>query len=199
MAGYRSRRIFPIIMVLILVAIAIVGLVYAAQYLFFSGGKSSTSKTDVSQSALINTSANRSVIMTVRGQIVADENFRTYQIKIAPNGRTFTTYTGYLDKQLENVSLYNNVPAYEQFVYALNRAKLMNANEFTGENNDTRGICATGYLYEFQIMESDKTIKKLWTTSCSNARGSLRIAVAPIVNLFVVQIPDVQTKISSLW
>jgi len=199
MAGYRSRRIFPIIIVLILVAIAIVGLVYAAQVLFFSGGNISKPKTDVSQAALVNTSANRSVIMTVRGQIVADENFRTYQIKIAPGARTFTTFTGYLDNQLENVSLYNNVPAYEQFVYALDRAKLMNANEFIGENNDTRGICATGYLYEFQIMESNKTIKKLWTTSCSNARGSLRTAVSPIMNLFVVQIPDVQTKISSLW
>lgn len=198
MAGYRTPRIFPIALVLILMAIAIIGLVYAAQMLFFSGGNTKP-KSDTSQAALLNTSVSHSVLMTVRGQIVADENFRTYQIKIAPNARTFTTYKGYLNEKLENVSLYNNVPAYEQFVYALDRAKFMDSNEFTGDNNDTRGICATGFLYEFSIMDSNKTIKKLWTTTCAGERGSFRVAVAPITNLFVVQIPNVQEKINALW
>ncbi len=199
MAAYRTRRIFPIALVLIIVAVAIVGLVYAAQFLFFSGNKNSVPKADAGQTALLNTSANHSVVMHVRGQIVADENFRSYQIKIAPNGRTFTSYKGYLNQQIENVSVYNNVQAYEQFVHALNRLKFMNSNELTGDSNDTRGVCATGYLYEFQVMDSNKTVKKLWTTSCSGSSGSLRANVSSIMYLFVVQIPDVQTKISQLW
>jgi len=199
MPGYRPRRIFPVVLVLIMVAVAIVGLVYAAQMLFFNGSKSASPKTDISQAALTNTSANRSVIMTVRGQIVAEENFRTYQIKISPNERIFTAYKGYMNQQIDTVKLTNNTPAYEQFVYALNRASFMNANELTGDRNDTRGICATGYLYEFQMMESNKTIKQLWTTSCPNSRGSLGVSVSPIMNLFVVQIPDVQSKVNAIW
>ena len=199
MPGYRPRRIFPIALVLVIVAVAIIGLVYAAQMLFFNGGQSASPKSDVSQAALTNTSANRSVIMTVRGQIVADENFRTYQMKISPSERLFTTSKGYLNQQIDVIKLANNTPAYEQFVYALNRARFMNSNELTGERNDTRGICATGYLYEFQMMESDKTVKQLWTTSCPNSRGSLGVSVSPIMNLFVVQVPDAQAKVNALW
>jgi hypothetical protein len=137
--------------------------------------------------------------MMVRGRIVANEDFRSYQIMISPNQRVFTVYKSYLDQPIDNITLGNNTPAYEQFVYALNRAGLMNASELTGNSNDTRGICATGFLYEFQMYKSNKSIKKLWSTSCSRSSGSLKVNVSPSMNLFTVQIPGLQEKLSSVW
>ena len=199
MASYRTTRFLSVSLVIIIVAVAVVGLVYIARILFFSGGQGVLSQSDTSQAALINTSADRAVLMKVRGNIVADEEFRTYQIQITPNQRTFSVYKGYLDQQIKNKVLSNNIPAYEQFVYALNRAKLMNANVLTGDSNDTRGICATGFLYEFQILKADKTVKSLWTTTCSSSKGSLGVSLSPVRSLFNAQIPDVQPEISEIW
>lgn len=199
MDNYRTRRFLSVALVIVIVAIAVVGLVYFARILFFSGGQSVSTQSNTSQAALTSTSANRAVLMKVRGNIVADENFRTYQIQITPNGRTFTSYSGYQNQQIENIVLSNNIPAYEQFVYALNREKLMDASELTGDSNDTRGICATGFLYEFQILKADKTVKSLWTTTCSGLGGSLGVSMSSIRSLFTVQITNVQTKINSLW
>ena len=199
MANYRTTRFLSVSLVIIIVAIAVVGLIYVARVLFFSGGNGVVPQTNSSQSGLTSTSADRSVLMKVRGPIVANEDFRSYQILVTPNERTFTVNSGYMDEKIQNLIFSNNTPAYEQFVYALNIARLMNANELTGDRNDTRGVCATGYLYEFQTLKSDKSVKSLWTTSCTNVRGSLIVKVKPLVALFTVQIPNVQPLITSIW
>ncbi|MEI6850396.1 MAG: hypothetical protein WCK26_00335 [Candidatus Saccharibacteria bacterium] len=197
MAGYRTTRFIPIIIIIIIIAIAVVALTPVIRDTFSS--KTGKSSADIANEALLNTSADRSVSMMVRGPIVANENFRFYQIKITPNGRNFTVYKDYMQQPISNVNLGNNVPAYEQFVYALSMAKFMDSNELTGEKNDTRGVCATGYLYEFQIFKADKSVKKLWTTTCSKMRGSLGASLSPISNLFIVQVPDAQATIGDIW
>src|SRR5680860_126400 len=136
MANYKTTRVVPIALTLIIIVIAIAGLVSLARFIFFSGTSTTTSQADISKEALLNTSADRAVRMTVRGAIVADETFRSYQIQITPNERNFTTYKGYLDQPINYISFGNNVQAYEQFVYALNRANFMKSNELTGDKND---------------------------------------------------------------
>jgi len=104
-----------------------------------------------------------------------------------------------MNQQIDKVSLVNNIPAYEQFIYALYGADFMKGNELTGDSNELRGVCASGKLYEFQILKSEKVIKKLWTTSCSGLRGSLKASLTQINSLFNDQIPDVQSNIGKLW
>ena len=198
MNRFRTRQIILIGLTLIVIAIAIAALVSVARFLFFSGGTTSP-QVSSSESALISTSADRSVKMTVRGPIVANENFRSYQIRVTPNDRSLTTYSGYLDQVLSNESIGNNIPAYEQFVYALNSAHLMNGTELAGDNNDTRGVCATGYLYKFQILKGSTSVKELWTTSCSASRGSLNASLSPLTKLFIAQIPNTDSVIGDLW
>src|SRR5680860_310816 len=137
MANYKTTRVIPITLTLIIIAIGIAGLVSLARLIFFSGGTGTTTlQADISKAALLDTSVDRAVRMTVRGAIVADETFRSYQIQITPNERNFTTYKGYLDQPINYISFGNNVQAYEQFVYALNRANFMKSNELTGDKND---------------------------------------------------------------
>lgn len=199
MDNYNTRRLISIAVVVIIIAVAVFGLIFAANLLFFSGGNNGLAPAITYESDLLSTTANRAVRMSVRGPIVADENFRSYQIEITPNSRSLIVYTGYLNQTVSNESLGNDVPAYTQFVYALDKAKFMNANVLTGSNNDTRGVCATGYLYEFTILNDNKSIKQLWATSCSSVRGSFSANVGSVMNLFIVQIPDAQKTIGQVW
>lgn len=198
MANYNSNRTIPVALVLIIVAVAIAALVSLTRAVFFSGQSSPTPNVDSSQTALLNTSVTHSVRMTVRGNIVANENFKSYQITVSPSSRGLTTFTGYQGTQTSQEALGNNIPAYEQFVYALNNANMVNGTELTGDKNDTRGICATGLLYQFEVLNLGKSVKTLWTSTCSGSKGSLDTKVTQLTNLFLVQIPNAQTITSKL-
>ena len=198
MARYNNSRLIPVALVLIIVAIAIAALVSLSRAIFFSGRTTTTTQGDVSQSELLNTAADRAVRMTVRGRIVADEDFRSYQITASSSSRTFVTYTGYLDTQINQVALGNNIPAYEEFVYALNRANLDKGTELSGAQNDTRGICATGQLYKFEVLKANKSIKTLWTSTCKGSTGSLDAIVTQLASLFTTQIPNGRSLISKI-
>ena len=202
MASYRNSRIFPIALVLIIAAIAIAALVSLTRAIFFStpstNQTTTVSQVDAGRQALRSTTADRSVRMTVRGEIVADEKFHSYQITITPSSRTLTTYISYLDTTVDNVNLGNNIPAYEQFVYSLDRANLAKGSELTGDKNDTRGICATGQVYEFATLKADKSVKTLWTSACRGSKGSLDASVDQLTQLFVSQIPNAPQLIKKI-
>lgn len=185
------QRLIPIVLVLIIVILAIAALVSLGRTLFGGGSSSSPAPAaKVGEQALTNTLANRSVRMTVRGPIVARENFHRYSITVSPDARNMTTYRGYLNDEVDNDQLQNDTQAYTQFVYALDRAHLMTGEPLSGNANDTRGICATGYLYEFEVRQGGNTVQKLWTTTCDGSRGSLKASLDQIVSLFRLQIPD---------
>ena len=188
---YRGNgtRVFPIIVVLIVVAIAIAALVSVGRSIF--GGNTTTDQpADISRTALLNTGSNHSVRMTVRGPIVADESFRSYRVTISPNDRTLSTYAGYLEQPIETKQLPNNVKSYEEFVHALELANMIEGAAFTGEQDDTRGICAKGNLYEFEVLQAGASIKRLWTSTCRGSAGSLRANATQLQDLFLNQIPD---------
>lgn len=198
MARYNNTRIAPIALILIIVVIAIAALVSLSRAVFFSRQTTTTTQSDVSQSELLSTATDRAVRMTVRGRIVADEDFRSYQITATSSSRTFITYAGYLNTQINRVALGNNIPAYEDFVYALNRANLDKGTELRGDQNDTRGICATGRLYRFELLKANKPVKTLWTSTCRGSAGSLDGNVTQLTSLFTAQIPNAHSLISKI-
>ena len=183
--------IFPVIIIVVIIVISVAAIVALARAMFFN--KSNTQQTeerDISVQNLLNTNAERSVRMTVRGNITANEDFRSYQITVAPNKRTMTTYRGYLDTPIDSVELDNNTQAYTEFVYALNREGMVNGKALTGERDDTRGVCPEGKILEFETLENDQPNKRLWTTTCKNAKGSLTANSSRLGNLFTGQIPQ---------
>ncbi len=197
MANFRTSRIVPVALVVLIIVIAIAALVSLARVVFFSGS-STPAVTDTSRTALLDTSATHSVSMTVRGPIVADEEFHSYKIDISPSARQLKTYTGYLDAVVDSSSLTNNVASYEQFVYALDKANLAKGTELTGDKDDTRGICATGDVYEFTILNNDSSVKHLWTSTCSGSSGSLDASVSQLTELFTAQIPTASKLINKI-
>lgn len=184
----NSSRIFPIIIVLIVIAISVAALVSVGKAIF--GGDTSTTQKDAGQQALLSTETGNSVRMTVRGPITADENFHSYTITVSASNRSLTTYAGYLDQQVDTSQLNNNNKAYEQFVYALNYANFMKDAVLSGDKNDIRGICASGIVYQFDVLQADgSSIKQLWTSTCRGSSGSFRGSVSQISSLFLLQIP----------
>lgn len=189
--GNFSRAI-PVILIVIIVIIAIAAIVSLARSIFGSND-SGTEQVDQGQSSLVSTDVTRSVRLTERGPIVADENFRSYQITVTPTTRTMTVYEGYLDNVIDTKTYPNNTPAYEEFVHALSRAGMMSGEALMNDADDTRGICATGHVYEYETLQTERTVKRLWTSDCKGAgKGSLDKDVKPrgLNQLFHLQIPD---------
>jgi hypothetical protein len=193
-----SSRVVPIVLVLIVVAIAIAVLVSVGRAVFGGNSSQGTEKVDLGVESLLNPSVDRSVRMIVRGPLVADENFRSYQIAVDSSSRRLTTYSGYLDQTIESVQLGNNTKAYEELVYALARANLMKGEELDGDKNDTRGICAAGRMYEFEVLQGTSVIKRLWTSTCKGSAGSLKASVKQLETLFQNQIPDSKKTLSKI-
>lgn len=180
--------------------IAIVALVSLARAIFFSGNQSTdtSQQIDVSREALLSTTEGHRVQMTIRGPIVADEAFNSYRITVTPSLRSLVTYSGYLGSQIDEIRLGNNVPAYEEFVHALDKANLSLGTQFPEEKDDTRGICATGRIYEYEIIDGDTIVKRLWTSTCKGSPGSLQASAEQLTNLFTVQIPDARAALNKI-
>jgi len=194
----NSSRFIPIILVFIVIAIAVAALVSIGRVIFGGGDQPDQAQIDTSQQALLDTSSGHSVRMTVRGPIVADENFRSYRVTVDANNRNLTVYSGYLEQALDSKDLGNNIQAYEEFVFALNRANLVAGTPFNNDKDDTRGICATGKVYEFEVIDSGSIVKRLWTSSCKGSPGSFKGSITQVQNLFLQQIPDNRTILKTV-
>lgn len=186
---YRGgSRIFPAILILVVIIVAIIALVAVGRSLL--GGSSNQPASNPDRTALLTTDADHSVRMTVRGPLVADENFRSYQVEVSPVSRSLTTYKGYQLQQLDNKQYANSTDAYAQFVHALDLANFTKEAKLSDAQNDTQGVCASGRLYTFDIMEAQSSVKTLWTTSCQGIGGSFRGNAQQVRSLFLNQIPD---------
>lgn len=193
------QRVIPIIIVIVVIALAGWALISLGRALFSGGSDGSSpspTPTNNGKTALTQTTADRSVRMTVRGPIVANENFHSYTISVSPDTRNMTTYVGYTGDVVDTSQLGNNAQAYTQLVNALDRANMMEGTPLSGDANKTEGICATGYVYMFEVLQGENVIQSLWTSSCKGSVGSLKANLQQLRNLFQRQIPDF-TKLSS--
>lgn len=189
--SYSFRKYLPIVLMVVTIIVVVLVLVSVLRAVFFSSDapKSSESVNTI-QSALLDTGSDRAVRLVVRGPIVADENFSSYRITVSPSSRVAQLYSGYLDRLEDEERLDNNTKAYEEFVYALHLANLDKGVQLEGDANDTRGICATGRVYEFSFLKNDETVSTLWTSTCSGSKGSLKANVDQLTGLFNNQVPN---------
>lgn len=184
-------RFVPILLVIVITIVAVAAVIAIGRALF---GKNDSGQTDqnvnTGQVALLSTEEGRAVRLTVRGPIVANENFRSYSVIISPSSRDMITYEGYLDKEINQKKLDNNMKAYTELVYALDKRKMMNGTQLTEQQNDLRGICASGKVYKFETLKDNSVVKSLWTSDCSGSKGSAQANVNEILDMFLKQIPD---------
>ena len=186
-------RFVPILLVIIITIVAVAAVIAIGRALFGDGSSNNTQPNpniEDAKTALLSTDVDRSVRLTVRGPIVANENFRSYSVTITPDSREMITYEGYLDNQIDRKRLDNNTKAYTELVYALDKRKMMDGKDLTEEQNDLRGICASGKIYKFETIKNNSVVKSLWTSDCSGSKGSAQANVNEILDMFLKQIPD---------
>lgn len=189
----NGARLFPLFIILIVVALVIAAIISIGRAVFNSGEDSGdeTVLVDRGRESLLKSDLGRSVSMTVRGPIVAEENFQSYRVTVSPDERRMDVFKGYLEERTDGNTLSNNTRAYEQFVYALDKANMMKANNKADDEgvNDLRGICASGYVYEFAVLNNAQEVKKLWTSTCEGSKGTLNASKEQLADLFLGQVP----------
>ena len=192
-------RFVPILLVIVITIVAVAAVIAIGRALF--GGNESDQKDkniNAGQIALLSTDEGRAVRLTVRGPIVANENFRSYSVIVSPSSRQITTYEGYLDKEISQKKLDNNVKAYTELVYALDKRKMMDGTQLTEQQNDLRGICASGKVYKFETLSYNSVVKSLWTSDCSGSKGSAQANVNEILDMFLKQIPEGKKMVAGI-
>lgn len=198
---YRGSgpRILPLIVIIVIVALVIAALVTIGRMVFGGGSQSGEQENqDAVATAVLDTTAARSVQWTVRGPLVANANFRTYQITISPQESVYTVYSGYLGEPLESQRYANNTAAYEQFVFALDKADVGKTRD--AEDTDIRGVCATdGIAYTFETLTNNTADNTLWSSTCKNSPGTLAANPLQIHALFTNQIPDFKPIFTSVY
>lgn len=190
----NGAKFFPLIIIIVIVALVIAAIVSIGRAVFNNNDGNDTEQTSqVSEDrdALLNTSTGRSVTMTVRGPIVAEEEFTSYRISASNSERSMKVYKGYLEEETNGKTLGNNTQAYEQFVYALDKANMVETRNAANDDElkDLRGICARGFVYEYAVLSGGNEVKKLWTSTCDGSKGTLNASTDQLNQLFLAQVP----------
>lgn len=197
---YKGRsKLLPIVLVVVFAVIAIIAIVSLGRA-FLNRGEDAPVAEEVNsvKQSLLMSDVDSAVRMTVRGPILADENFNSYQITISPTARDMTTLGGYQNRVIDTKRLSNSTSAYEEFVHALSRVDFANIAEGPEVLSDVRGVCAEGRLYTFDLLQAQSVVRTSWVTSCRNVEGSFRGNAVASRDLFQRQIPDADVLIRSL-
>ena len=184
----RPTRAGAVLLMIIAAIVLVGGLLWAGQALFNGGSTSSEDTLSAGQKLLNKPTDATSVRMSVRGPIVAKENHYSIIISIAQAERTITTFRGYDGDVMDTQTIGNTKASFSDFLAALNRAGFMTEDKSIGTEN--QGICAVGQLIFFEILENDKSVGKLWTTSCPKLNGNFGGLVINVQDLFLNQIPN---------
>lgn len=179
----RIILIALVVVVLILIVAAITGL-----------GSPKTIVSTPENTTLLTNTPEMSLTMKIRGPIVANEDFSVKTITVSPSSRQYQETTGYLEtppiaSTAQNLT--NNIKAYDEFIFALEKGQLFNGNNLTAEN-DLRGVCATGRTYEFTLYKSGTPVISTWSSTCKDTTGNLRGDLSGLVGIFAKQIPDLK-------
>ena len=194
-------RFIPILLVIVIMIVAIAAVIAIGRALLGGGSSNdstNTAVTDEGRTALLTVDTSRSVRLTVRGPIVSDESFRSYRVTISPEERDITTYGGYLEKVIETKKFDNNNRAYEELVHALDKRRMMDGRVLPEEQNDLRGICASGQIYQFETLVNGETVRSLWTSDCDGSKGSATANVSEVIDMFLKQIPEGRKIVSGI-
>ncbi|MFZ2276110.1 MAG: hypothetical protein WAV68_04050 [Candidatus Nanogingivalis sp.] len=197
-------RLAPILLIVAIAILSIILIVNLGRMMFGFGDSSNKSsetsqqEQDTSTKELLTVETGRSVKMTVRGPIVANEDARSYIVEVSPSGRLLKVLKGYNGEVINQKDYANTSVSYDEFVHALNKANMMKGEAFTGEADDLRGVCASGYIYDFAILKNGEVVKHLWTSTCGGSKGSLLANTKQLQDLFASQIPEFKKVVNDL-
>ncbi len=135
------------------------------------------------------------VRLTAEGPIVADENFRSYQIDIAQDHREIKIFKGYNRNLVDTKYFDNNPEAYVNFLKALSKANFTSYSKTASD--DRQGACANGRRYTYELYDQGSDVVRSWGSSCSGI-GNFTGQGTAVRSLFRTQIPSVGTLLGGI-
>lgn len=186
---YGSRLRFALITIggIVLLILSIWGITSLARRVI--GTKPSTSTSTVKKTDLATYNKDSSFVrVTVKGPIVANEKFQSYQIEVGQNYRDFKIFTGYNNQVVVEERLSNDKVAYDNFLKSLKQYSYTSkTDEYSA---DETGQCATGKRYIYELFDNSKTLQRTWDVSCNNSVGTFTGSGISVRSLFKKQIPN---------
>lgn len=190
----KPTRLGTVLLIIISAAVLISGLFWVGRTLFSGDGATEADNLSVGQKLLQDPNDKTAVRMSVRGPVAASENHYSIVITINQSEREITTFRGYQGEIIKNQQLENNQAAFRDLLAALERAGYATENKAIASEN--QGVCAVGQLIQFEILDGEKSVQKLWTTSCGQIVGSFAGMAMNVESLFIGQIPNARAIIN---
>jgi hypothetical protein len=176
MLKYFAGFIATIVLIIILIML-----------IFHGGGKAKVNTTSKALDSYATTNAE--VSLTVDGPIVADQNHQAIKITVSNSAATYEQIQGYQGAVQKQQSYPNNVDAYTNFLFALERAGFTEGDT-SSTLKDERGYCPLGDRYIFQLNQGGQQLERFWTTNCSGTPKTFKGNAGLTTTLFKDQIPD---------
>lgn len=164
-----------------------VGLLILVFVMIFRGG-SDPAAPDAPKQLVDYANTNVTVQLTEDYPINADQMHRQLTTKVGRDVTTFTVESGYQGTVLREKSYNNNPTSYANFLRALQLAGFNIANK-DKTLQDERGFCPLGRRYVMEIKDNQRTVQRLWSTSCGNI-GSFQGKISTVQKLFRSQVPE---------
>ncbi len=173
-----------------LLSIGVVVVAFILILHIFSGG--SSKKT----SPLINyANTDTTVQFTELGPYVDDQHFNGFRINVGASETVMQTLQGY-NETITNTQTFNsNQTGFADFLAALDVAGFQKGNT-SASKADSRGYCATGDTYVFELLTDGGTSERWWWTSCGE--GNFQGNPSHVMNLFKQQVPNFEQLTSTL-
>lgn len=136
------------------------------------------------------------VQLTIEGPVTANEKYYSRTITIGRNVRTVQFYKTYANELTKSQDYANNQDAFDDFMHALAGMGFDKQRKGTGDV-DEKGMCPNGQRYVYEIIDSGTIKQRLWSDSCSTSERSFGGNGPAVRELFINQIPDYQSMLSS--
>jgi hypothetical protein len=169
----------------ILIGIGVIVLVIVLIVKALSGGKHTPNK----QIDLASYASKNSVVhLLIDAPVVGNDQHRAIEISVDNSAITLDILQGYEGKVTTHKAYDNTQAAYEVFLKAL-QYNGFTKGDINSTNSDERGVCALGDRYVYMLASDDKTVFRMWSTSCGG-QGTFGGSPQTIRTLFRRQIPD---------
>jgi hypothetical protein len=135
---------------------------------------------------------------TIKGPVVADENYRELVFEIGQGSRSLKLYKGYNQTLVKEQALSNNYNSYEVFAGALHGVGFItertNVSKTKYENE-----CPFGNKYFAELIDQkNRPTKTLWRVSCDSRIGTMGASPTSILDLYKKQFPEYKTFSSDI-
>lgn len=173
-----------------LLSIGVVVVAFILILHIFSGG--SSKKT----SPLIHyANTDTTVQFTELGPYVADQSFQGFRIDVGASETVIQTLQGYQETITNTQTFNNNETGFADFLSALDVAGFQKGNP-SPPKSDSRGYCATGTTYVFEVLTDSGTSQRWWWTSCGE--GNFQGSPQRVISLFEQQVPNFEQITANL-